>query len=312
MTSAGAANEDDGYLSSMRVSRKSPAVLKHGLILLKAEAEGGAILVFEGVDDKVVYHHWINRICSDLLYEPYVCEGKKYVLQLLEVVNNDVNGLGDGVYFFVDKDFDDIEEHPVCSSLYITSAYSIENYLVDPHTVRELLKTHFHCDFGPVRRGEIMGLYTRLYKDFLDISEGVNFRTYSARKLGIEAVLPQKISRIADISLTSVSSVGLAANESVRLIRELTVEEVNGLSSKFEKLDKAWSYRGKYAFMFFTKWIDLAVRDRNSDGASILFDKIKVKSKVAPVSLDCIASRSPIPRCLHGFIRGINMRASSI
>lgn len=304
MSSAGAVVEDV-YLTSLKISRTSPSVLKHALITLKSEVGNIAILVFEGVDDKIVYHHWLNRIDSDFEYEPFTCEGKRYVLSLLDVVNNDLNGLSDNVYFFVDKDFDEVADHPACPNLFVTDTYAIENYIVHGHTVRELIKTHFHCSCGPVKRGAIIGTFVGLYGDFLDITKEINFRTYAARKLNINASLPDKISKIANVELLEVKPVATDVREIVRLERELSDEEERLLRESFELLDKTMHYRGKYASMFFKKWIDLALKDRNSDEDSKLFEGIKTKAKATPVSLDCMAAKSPIPKDLLRFLKSI-------
>lgn len=306
MSSAGdMGGTEDPYLRNMRMSRNSTAVLKHGLITLRSQVGELAIFVFEGVDDKIVYHHWVNRINPDLEYEPYVCEGKRYVLRLLDAVNSDLNGLKDAVYFFVDKDFDDISEHPICDNLFVTDCYAVENYLVNPHTFAGALRTHFHCTGGLERRNALVEFFSDLYSRFLEVSAEINFRTYSSRKLGINCVLPDKISKIANVELMSVESLDTDVKQIVRLEREPTEEEERELRAAFSALNSVNDYRGKYAYMFLKRWIDLAVKDRNSDGESQLFEGMKTKSKATPVTLDCLASKSRMPKGLSTFVREV-------
>nr|WP_288500434.1 DUF4435 domain-containing protein [uncultured Pseudomonas sp.] len=308
MSSAGeGAVVDDGYLQSMKISRNSTAVLKHGLITLRSEVGDLAIFVFEGVDDKIVYHHWINRIRADLEYEPYVCEGKKYVLRLLQAVNSDLNGLRERVYFFVDKDFDEMAEHPDCDNLFVTDCYAVENYLVDAHTFKGVMRTHFHCGGGVKRRDRIVEFYSEIYSAFLEVTKEINFRTFASRKLRIGAVLPDKASKIATINLLSVEPLGLDVKQIVRLDREPTENEERALRQEFDKLNAANHYRGKYAYMFYKRWIDLAIKDRNADENSELFNEVKTNAKATTVSLDCLAAKSSMPKGLKNFIKVIEV-----
>ena len=66
------------------------------------------MLVFEGDDDKIVYGQWIRRVRPTLRYEPFPCGGKKEVRELKNALARDLAHLDDGVFFFVDRDFNDL------------------------------------------------------------------------------------------------------------------------------------------------------------------------------------------------------------
>ena len=125
--------------AKMQEALDSSAVLKIKLINLRSKMPGAAIFVFEGVDDKSVYYHWIKQLACNLDYVPFLCGGKKSSLKLLNSLNRDVNNLRQGVYFCVDRDFDGAQGRS--HSLYVTNFYSFENHLARTEVLRKSCKT---------------------------------------------------------------------------------------------------------------------------------------------------------------------------
>lgn len=293
----------DGLLQVLKNSRDRSAVLKTQLVVLKSSLRNPTVFVFEGPEDKTVYHHWICKVNHTQSYEPFVCNGKSQVLKLFSAVERDVNGLGEGVYFFVDRDFDPVEGHPVSQKLFLTEAYSVENYMVRGETVLELLKTHFHFLPDLALRTKLVDLFDRLYLEFLSVTHEINFRSFVCRHLKIEAVpgLPKRLNKLAAVELESVVPVGESAENIIRFSREPSQEELDFARVEFSKLTAKRDYRGKYAMMFLMRWLDLLVRDRNADDSKF-FKAVKTAEAVAPVNLDCVASRSVFPPGLSDFL----------
>jgi hypothetical protein len=104
----------DMKIEKLKGARESVAVLKLRLASLRAKLPKSLVFAFEGDDDKIVYYQWIRRIKPSLDYEPFPCKGKRRVIQLREMLKRDLNKLGEGVYFFVDRDFD-LEDVPGCN-----------------------------------------------------------------------------------------------------------------------------------------------------------------------------------------------------
>ncbi len=123
-------------LDDMRKSRDVAAVLKTRLAQLKSGAPDVPVFAFEGPDDKFVYYAWVGRIDRDVRYEPFICNGKAGVLELRRIVRRDLGDIGKGVYFFVDRDFDDLRGEDPWDDLFMTDRYSVENYLVDDQHLR--------------------------------------------------------------------------------------------------------------------------------------------------------------------------------
>ncbi|MGF6097737.1 DUF4435 domain-containing protein [Pseudomonas sp. 18175] len=295
-----------GLLQDLKDSRSRSAVLKTQLVVLKSSLRSPTIFVFEGPEDKTIYHHWICKINYAQSYESFVCNGKSQVLKLFSAVERDVNDLGVGVYFFIDKDFDSLQEHPASQKIFLTEAYSVENYLVRSETVLELLKSHFHYLPDIALRTRLVDLFDQLYLDFLTVTSEINFRSFACRHLKIDAVpgLPKKLNKLAAVELDRISPVGDSPENIIMFRREPSQVEVDVARVEFAKLIPKRDYRGKYAMMFLMRWLDLLVRDRNSDDSKF-FNGVKTADAVATINLDCVASRSVIPPGLHEFLEAV-------
>lgn len=301
----GSLSENDSYLSLMKAARGAPAVLKVRLASLKSALPTTLILAFEGNDDKVVYYHWIKRIKPVLRYEPFPCDGKEQLLQLKDLVDRDLGNLREGLYFFVDRDFDDLRGREPSASIFMTKAYSIENYLVGKGVLEELLKNEFHCHTEIDDRRRVVEIFFQLYRDFLTITADLNRRIFLARRLKIElkAALPTKIGRILNIEVNSVSRGNLSESELVVLEREPTEIERQELDVEFNALDAAFRYRGKFALLFFMKWLEKMAMDRNSDQPRYFPRALNGgKVKFNELTLHNLASKSELPEGLAEFI----------
>ncbi len=296
------------YLAEMRGSREKSAVLKAKITTLRSSIPTTLIFVFEGIDDKSVYHSWIARVSPELKYEPFPCGGKAHVLSLLEIVSRDVNDLKDGIYFFIDRDFDDSRGVILTPNSFMTDEYSVENYLVNSEVLEEILKNEFHCHAQPTVREPIIGLFTQAYESFLNCCRDLNFRIYVARRVPIElrGHLPDKISQLASIEVDSVHPSDKALNELVKLLREPTEAEMAEFSKYFDELDPKARYRGKFSLMFFFRWLSALATDRNAENP-LYFVGIENKHKAncSLITLGGLASKSRMPVSLPDFVRAI-------
>lgn len=314
MNDAAIEGAEDSFIEELRDARDVPAVLKWKLVSLRAAAPDVCVFAFEGVEDKVVYFHWIRRIAPDFIYEPFVCSGKGKVLQLKEMLERDLGGLGRDIYFFIDRDFDDMRGHAASDSIFMTQVYSFENYLVSEIVLEELLKNEFHCHAEPICRTKLIDLFTRQYADFLQITKECNFRLFVARKFRIEqtSTLPNRISSLAEIALDAIKPGKATLEAQIPLAREPSEEENRSLDASFQELQPRLRYRGKFALMFFRKWLEFVAADRNSN-ASTMFKEMAgdgLRAQV-PVSLDSMAARSEIADGLTEFITKIAFRPAT-
>lgn len=288
-------------------SRESPAVLKLKLIQLRTRLPSTLIFAFEGDDDKLAYYQWIRRINPELVYEPFNCRGRNNVLLLREIVSRDMGGLKETIYFFVDRDFEDIGTR-IHRDLFITDAYSIENYLVSEDVLDELLKNEFHCDGEPDVRQEIITLFSKLYSKFLEYTKEANKILFVCKrsKCPVSGNVPDKIELIADIRLDDVCELDQPMQSRWKLTICIDDGKYKSLKEEFESLDPRMRYRGKFALRFFMRWLHCLVMDRNSTASRLFTTASRSKSvNYSDISISALASKSRLPQGLSDFINGV-------
>ena len=292
-------------ITSMRDAREQPAVMKSRLAALRAVDPDVFVIAFEGIDDKTVYYHWIKQIAPEFVYEPFVCKGKTNVLQLKRMLEQDLGGLSIGVLYVIDRDFDDLRGHKCTEVLFMTQAYSFENYLVNESVLDELLKNELHCHAEPACRANVQQLFRTQYADFLIATKDLNFRLFVAKKCRIQRKkdLPKTLRRVVTVSLSRVAPAQEPVSALAVLAREPTEQEYADLRADFLNLDPEERYRGKFALMFFCYWLGLLAKDRNNS-SSTLFTGLDCDGLVArqQFTLDSLAARSPHPPGLREFV----------
>jgi Protein of unknown function (DUF4435) len=292
-------------VEAMRARRNSPAVLKTRLASFRSTFPHGAILAFEGDDDKRIYFHWINKIRYQLRYEPFPCSGKDNVLKLRAILERDLGNLRESVYFFIDRDFDDRRGEAPSDNLFMTDQYSIENYLVTHEVVDALLRDDLHCHTLIELRKQVVALFDNVYTQFLTQTRDLNFEIFIARRTGIDLAIPikTKVSKLAAVELTAVSPSEWEGEKIATLSAEVSEEIRNSLRQEFDTLNPMARYRGKFALAFFSRWLELLTADRNSENSQ-LFRSIDNGSKGRAIipTLDSIASKSSPPEGLTEFV----------
>ena len=300
--------DPDPYLARLKSARGSSAVLKLRLAGLRAELRDVAIIVLEGGDDKVVYCQWFRRVNADISYEPFVAGGKREIRKLKAALSRDLNGLNDGVYFMVDRDFDDLSGFVNDDNVFMTDRYSIENYLVDENVLVEILRTEFPCEGYLETRSRIVSLFSEIYDKFLVESKEINRRIYLARraKIDIPGKITVRLSSIASVDLVSVAASVVPPQDAVPLSRSIEAAEIAAFNPEFEALDPRSRYRGKFALLFFQRWLERLVSECNQPEIG-LFAAVasSAKARQSELTLGNFAARSSMPLGLEDFVNSI-------
>lgn len=305
-------NEDasaNEYLESLKRARDVSAVLKIEIASVASNLpEDYRLFAYEGPADKIVYYYWIRNINAELKYEPFVCESKLKVLRLFDVIDRDRTGLKERVYFFIDRDFDGLQGREISARIFLTDRYSIENYLVCAEVLEDLLRIEFHCSGCKDLRDKICVLFATVYSEFLSITREINFRIFLARQLAIQQTddLPSGVNKIAKISLDAVTSSSESLEDLVKLVREPSESESQTLREEFEKLSPELAYRGKFALLFFVKWLEILRQDRQADSPSLFEGVAPPKHSIkGSFSLETLAPKAPPPASLASFLQAI-------
>lgn len=295
----------DPLLEEFKAARGSSAELKVRLAVLRSSHPEILIFSYEGIDDKAVYYHWIRSLRLNLEYEPFICSNKAQLLQLFDLLQRDRTGLINGVFFFVDRDFDSLRGRPGDPRIFLTPGYSIENHIVNLAVLTDVLIVDLHCHAEPACRDAVLQLFSDTYDGFLRATRDLNFRIYLARMCGIAEVnsLPDRINQIASVELHVVLPSSTPIERLVQLVREPSEAEIAEYEPSFDALDRRLSYRGKFAMLFFRRWLQLLVEDRNNGGSSY-FSALVGDGFVARCdhSIGSLASKSPPPPDLEFFL----------
>lgn len=296
---------EDPYVQYFLSNRDSPARQKIKLAEFRAKYPEGLIFSVEGVDDKQVYFHWIRSIAPDLQYEMHICGTKDDALKLLDALRRDQTDLAKDVYFLLDNDFDGLKGREPGPEVFLTPAYSIENYLVCINVLDDVLRVELHCHGEPQCRANVREAFSKIYTQFLEVTKSLNWRIYLARRAKIRQVgaLPSKLSEIAVVSLLEVAASDTAAGDAVVLEREPSAVEIEHHKPDFDSLIPQMNYRGKFAFQFFQRWLRLLASDRCSEQSRLFGKTISALSPTNNFTLDMMASRSRPPRELNDFLQ---------
>lgn len=296
--------EHDAAVEAMRAARMRPSVLKIELATLRSAVPDNAVFAFEGDDDKIIYRQWVQRVRHDLTYVSFPCRGKGPLLELRASLQRDKTGLSQGVFFFVDRDFDDLRGQSQGDDIFITDTYSIENYLVDPSVISAALEIEFHCHDAPALRQQLVAQFQETYDAFLTQTEEVNRRLFKARRAGIDIKpLPKSITKLAKVGVRTVDKGTEEPDAVVVYEKEPSALSFEGLDDQFDALDARLRYRGKFALLFMQKWLRELAAEASSDTRGC-FAHLKSKSavRVAELTLTGFSSRSPLPTGFGEFI----------
>ncbi|WP_137134995.1 DUF4435 domain-containing protein [Rhizobium sp. FKY42] len=295
----------DDEVQKLIDARERSAVLKTMLITLRSKLPNTIILAFEGPDDKLVFSQWISRVRPGFVYEPLTCKGKKQVLQLHDGAIKDKAGLSNGVYFFVDRDFDDLLSFSSSDHLFMTQEYSIENTVVHRATLENLLKNEFHCDGAPELRAAIVTVFDKDYDDFLAATRTLNERLFLAKQLHLKVKKSNKVKDLAEINLGAIAASQTTPEEAIKLPREPTTQEISDHTATFAALDPHIRYRGKWAFQFFQKWLECLQSARNAGSDYFKGTDLTQTVNTSTITIQAMASNSRFPVNFEDFLNAI-------
>lgn len=307
MSEAVVVREHDVAVEAMRAARSRPSVLKIELATLRSAVPDEVVFAFEGDDDKIVYRQWVHRASRELTYVNFPCRGKGPLLELRASLKRDKTGLSEGIFFFADRDFDDLRGQEGGDDIFVTDAYSVENYLVDASVVSSVLEVEFHCHDVPALRSQLTAQFLEMYDAFLSQTEEVNRRLFIARRLGVDVKpLPKSIGKLATVGVRSVAQGSVQADAVVVYERDLAGDASEGLEEQFAALEPRSRYRGKFALLFMEKWLrELAVEAGSDSRGCFAVLTSKSSVRVAELTLTCFASLSPLPDDFREFVESV-------
>jgi hypothetical protein len=297
-------------IEKMREARNKPQRYLLQYINLRSRVGDSVfITVFEGKEDIPVYDVWMSRIAGHINFEPTQMNGKENVLNLFDQVSSSNEVANDRVLFFVDSDFDNTKGRAVNFHLYVTNAYSIENYVVNSKAFEKILT----CDLGMI--GDLQSFRAQLVKIFesrkvefnrlvapinaylrwlrLESGQEISFPDSIGKAISVDL---EKIELIIDSSLDAMSGwVGTAVFP--------TEEIFNSHLGELENLDLSQWGRGKFLFDFMRKIVAAAYNDSRSVAPKYFPKTDRTRADPTVDLLRRAATYTAPPVCLEAFVK---------
>lgn len=299
----------DDYMESVVDAKRVRSVVKTEFAQqMSTISPSVRIFAVEGPGDRCVYFHWTRSVAPQLEYEFFQCGNKDKVLQLFDSLERDRTGLGALVYFFVDRDFDDLQGRQQHQRIFSTAKYAIENYLVTPEVLEDVLSLEFHCHGAPSVRNRIIELFNRVFDEHLKATNELNYRAFVASALNFRRIksYPDRINQIAKVELDKVSVADIDPAAAIVWQRDLTADEEHEMRERFSQLEPRERYRGKFALCFFIKWLDLLRCARLSDQSELFASAPAPENRVpGNFSLETLAPKARAPICFREFMAAI-------
>lgn len=292
-------------VSALRQSRKSPAVLKAEILGVRSREKTKPIFVFEGSEDIGPYSVWISRCDDSISFEPLTANGKDQILTFRSKIAPQETFLSTGIYFFVDRDFDDLKGFEQSPEIFMTSMYSVENYLASQSVLESILLDEFKCAGEQIDKA--ISTFSVAMQSFFEAMTAANRRIFYARHLSIGVSGSGIDNQLSKYVVTELKSAKTVANSDalkglIPLNREPDAEERSKLDPLFNRLDPPSRHRGKFILAFFLKWIDLLAKER-SEGTNQIFGKsVRLRFSTQQLSMRSLATRSRIPDGLNNFL----------
>lgn len=292
-------------LERAREARKSPAALKVRLSQLRSRFQEHSILIVEGVDDIGPYETWVNRVADVGMLRMLSGNGKEQLLGLRTLLARDETGLRSGVFFAVDRDFDELLGQESGSDIFCTDRYSVESYLIDEHVVASLLRDEFRLEEGSAEYEAAMQAYLSTLRELVAALTTANFRIYCCRRLGVRllAVTPE-VRRFARIHVGRIeANVGPEVlDKELAVASQLSEEAVEPLRCDFERLDPQSRHRGKFLFQFLVAWVERLADEARNPSGEIFKTRLNIKFSSAVITHRSLASRSDLPMGFREFV----------
>lgn len=290
-------------LERVREAKRSPAVLRLGMISLIGRFPDKKILIFEGEDDVGVYQEWIRRYRDEEWFRPLPGRGKKQLLELLRELKRENSEFLSKVLFFVDLDYDGVSADEQCPQLFVTDRYSIENYLCDRRVIDEVLVDELRCARDVCDLDAGLLAFDQFFSELVEaiLEPCAIYRAGVIQGLRL-VQKPEKLNGGLEIGLRSVRSIGTW----VELVQfgEAPDAELVATSLDFVRNGGGSLHRGKWLLAAVRAWIRLLYADRRADTPDVFGAKqASLGASPDQLGLRSLASRSSVPLGFGDFVR---------
>ena len=305
----------------MRASREEPSVILIKYNQRRSTLSEDLFLAVEGGEDVIFYEAVVSRVIGEEApdHHFFVCDGKDRVLELFDILKDNLEISSKNVLFFVDNDFDGYKGRAPHDRLYVTNAYSIENYLSSKSTLDRLLKAELKCH-GDTDNSNIEAAFAAFDEFFSSYQNNLYnlnkcifiSRTTSAFSINTQSSIQEKVK----ISARGMTCEVVDATSCVDFLEiNIPPEEVEALLAQkyaaFDALNPLLHWRGKYVFHVFIRFLKVLTEDRGKKkNREVFVSRANVNFHPDEGAIRLLASIMEIPSCMRDFFRK-NMRQTA-
>lgn len=260
---------------------------------------------YEGEDAKY-YNHRIQNVFGDKIIS-YPVGNKKAVLAVMNRISTDPLYNNVCVMFFVDRDYDE-SVMGICSDLYETPCYSIENLYAQESVFSRILIAEFGLSFADADYQKCMQVYRDRLNEFNHLMIEFNaIVKYQHRcKEDIQCNFGNiKTAQLVLVSLDEVSKANRYEEQIQRLLTMLQIgkESICDYINELKIEEKPHLvFRGKNQLDFMVDIINL-LKEQNSGGAFFEEKRNGIKISISKNRLSELSQYAETPKELMLFLK---------
>lgn len=298
-------------VDNVRAARTSPHVIFSEYIKLRAKWKG-LIVIFEGKHCPGVYVAWMSSAFPDRDFQQIITRGKRYSLELRDLIKKNLETNADLNLYFVDRDFDRTPGPGDCDDVYVTRGYAIENEMLEPRVLGRYLRAYFDVN-SPVDN-DIVDCACQIYSSMFDLyiakSKDLQRVIYVCHQAVINCYPGEDVGLFFDIdwSKASVKERCQTLEQWLDVLKVALPDKVNvlarvGIEESFEEFDPTSRWRGKLHFDFLKKYL-VHLADARRRGSPPFNEAAKIVSDPSHPSLMVqLAGFTQPPECFVTFVR---------
>ncbi|NKE43904.1 DUF4435 domain-containing protein [Roseomonas frigidaquae] len=300
-----------------RVDKLSAAASAAEAILLsyikfRGKSEKPYVFAVEGHDDVTFLQTVVSKVHSQISRAIgfFNCKGKSNVLTLVDLVEENRQLSIDDVWFFVDRDYDDLRGREPHRKIWVTPTYSFENILVSDVALEALLQGEYRCHGaeGVDDLIKIKKIFSEFIEDYKEKLGYLNQIIYYCVKNQVsvnpldEVISPRlrlqnfKIKWIVDSEELLIA---------IPKASPLSADEIAKSRDEFEKLEPLQRWRGKILFRLFIDFLDALRTDRGTRKPQIFAEHVKMKFNPRTDTIRTLTTIADAPSCLTTFLRTV-------
>lgn len=289
----------------INATESSTSVAYHRFVLLSESHGLNSFYYFVEGKDAPYYHPRIQNIVA-LDPIPIKCGGKRKVIEVFDLLNNNqvYNKYITG--FFVDKDFDD--NSSLSSDIYVTPCYSIENLYTQKQVLSQILKCEFDLLPSENQYSIILDLFEKEQQIFHDVIMEFNAWYACLKKktsntgVSLDDNFPKDFITLnigGIVKKYNLSDIENKYSESIKI----TQQEVSDATLSL-KCNPSVYLRGKYEMQFLNTFLNFLVEDANVKTKRKYTQKKTAFKVDRAIMISQLSQYAISPPCLIEYISG--------